>query len=53
MRALLEHGDAGAIDLCEERGDLLKILYKEKWMFIEESIKCFDFEYALDLIDKK
>jgi two-component system sensor histidine kinase/response regulator len=47
---LLELGDSGAIDLCDEHENLLRSAYPAQWKKIADNIRGFDFETALTLL---
>jgi len=49
---LLNLGDSGAIDLCDEYEDLFRCAYPAQWTKISDSVRDFDFESALTLIEQ-
>ena len=52
LLALLDLGDARAIDLCEAHEDLFRAAYPAQWKKISTSVQDFDFDVALALLQK-
>ena len=50
LMELLDRGDSGVIDLCEQNADMLRAAYPGNWTKISDNVSRFDFEAALVLV---
>ena len=50
LERLLLHGDSGAFEECEKNADLLQAALGSHWPPVLESLRNFDFELALELL---
>jgi signal transduction histidine kinase/DNA-binding response OmpR family regulator/HPt (histidine-containing phosphotransfer) domain-containing protein/tetratricopeptide (TPR) repeat protein len=52
LRALLQEGDSQAFDLCRDNKDMFYAAYPDHWQLVSDSLNDFDFESALEVLNK-